>query len=82
MMIWLQNKLGVLREKLKGWKTLIFGAVVSASSSALELLDALRAIDIAPLLPPAHALRIIAAIGLATIVLRLMTTGSVGEKER
>jgi hypothetical protein len=74
--------MNALRQKLKGWKTLIFGGIVTAASTLLDLLDALRAVDITPLLPPAHALKIIAAIGVVTILLRLVTTGAVGEKER
>ncbi len=70
-----------LRQKLKGWKTVVFGAALTIASSALDLLDALRAVDIAPLLPPAYALKIIAAIGIVTIVLRMVTTGRVGEKD-
>ncbi len=71
-----------LRQKLKGWKTLIFGAAVTGASGVLDILDALRAVDITPLLPPTHALKIIAAIGVVTILLRFMTTGGVGEKDR
>lgn len=81
-MAWLREKFGVLPQKLKGWKTVLFGTVVTGAGAALDLLDSLRAIDITPLLPPAHALKIIAAIGVVTILLRFFTTGSVGEKDR
>jgi hypothetical protein len=81
-MIWLQQKIENARQKLKGWKTVIFGSVIAALGSVLDILDALRAIDITPLLPPAYAIKIIAGIGVVTILLRLMTTGAVGEKER
>jgi hypothetical protein len=70
-----------LRERLKGWRTLIFGAVVTLAGSLLDLLDALKLVDITPLLPPDHALKIIALIGIVTIVLRLLTTGRVGSKD-
>jgi hypothetical protein len=71
-----------LRQKLKGWRTMIFGGVVAGAGALLDLLDALRAVDITPLLPPSHALRIIAAIGVITILLRLATTGRVGVKDQ
>jgi hypothetical protein len=71
-----------LRQKIKGWKTLIFGGIVTVASAVLDLLDSLRAIDITPLLPPAHALKIIAVIGVVTIVLRMATTGAVGRRDR
>lgn len=70
-----------LRERLKGWRTLLFGGAVAFASALLDLLDALRAVDITPLLPPAHALKVIALIGIVTILLRIVTTGRVGERE-
>jgi hypothetical protein len=70
-----------LAEKLKGWRTLIFGGAVTAAGAALDILDALKLVDISPLLPPEHALKIIAILGIVTIVLRLVTTGRVGCKE-
>jgi hypothetical protein len=74
--------MNTLRQKLKGWRTMIFGGFVAMASTTLDILDALRAVDIAPLLPPAYALRIIAVIGVVTILLRVVTTGCIGEKER
>jgi hypothetical protein len=47
----------------------------------LDILDALQLVDITPLLPPDHALKIIAAIGIVTVVLRLLTTGRIGSKD-
>lgn len=68
-------------EKLKGWRTLLFGGAVTLAGAVLDILDALQLVDITPLLPPDHALKIIAAIGVVTIVLRLVTTGRVGQKD-
>jgi hypothetical protein len=70
-----------LSEKLKGWRTLIFGSAVTFAGVTLDILEALRLVDITPLLPPDHALKIIAVIGVITIVLRLVTTGRVGAKD-
>lgn len=70
-----------LRRKLKGWKTIVFGTALTGAGVAADLLDAAQAVDLAPLLPPAHAVRIIAAIGLLTIVLRLVTSGRIGQKD-
>ncbi|GIK80842.1 MAG: hypothetical protein KJZ73_13535 [Pseudorhodoplanes sp.] len=69
------------RQKMKGWRTILFGGLVAAAGTVTDLLDALKAIDIAPLLPPAHALKIIAALGVVTVLLRLVTTGRVGRKD-
>jgi hypothetical protein len=71
-----------LFEKLKGWRTLLFGAAVTLAGAALDILNALQLVDITPLLPPEHALKIIAIIGVFTVVLRMATTGRVGQKDR
>lgn len=76
-----QHSLARLREALKGWKTLAFGALVTGAGIAADILDALQAVDLAPLLPPAYAVKIIAIIGIVTIALRIATTGRVGRKE-
>jgi lysozyme family protein len=75
------SPIGRLRQTLKGWKTVIFGSALTLAGAALDLLDSLKAVDISPLLPPTSALKIIAAIGVATILLRLATTGRVGQKD-
>ena len=69
-----------LSEKCKGWRTLIFGSAVTLAGVTLDILEALQLVDITPLLPPDHALKIIAAIGIVTVLLRLVTTGRVGAK--
>ena len=75
------SPIGRLCQTLKGWKTVIFGSALTLAGSALDLLISLKAVDISPLLPPTSALKIIAAIGVATILLRLATTGRVGQKD-
>ena len=54
---------------------------MAASGLVLDILNAMQAVDIAPLLPPVYAVKIIAVIGLVTILLRLVTTGRVGLKD-
>ncbi len=66
---------------VKGWRTMMFGSAVALASAALDILNALQLVDITPLLPPEHALRIIAMIGVITLLLRLITTGRIGRKD-
>ncbi len=77
----LRTALTSWRERLKGWRTVIFGGAVTLAGTALDLLGALQLVDISPLLPPEHALKIIAVIGVVTVALRLVTTGRVGSKD-
>jgi lysozyme family protein len=77
----LRAALASLRERLKGWRTVIFGGAITLAGTALDILGAFQLVDISPLLPPEHALKIIAVIGVVTVALRLVTTGRVGSKD-
>jgi len=77
----LQCLVAGLRTRLKGWRTIVFGSLMIVFGIAAEILEALHAVDLAPLLPPEHAMKIISAIGLVTVLLRLVTTGRVGQKD-
>jgi lysozyme family protein len=77
----LRGALTSLRERLKGWRTVIFGGAMTLAGAALDILDAFHLVDISPLLPPEHALKIIAVIGVVTVGLRFVTTGRVGSKD-
>ena len=76
-----QNLVARLRKRLKGWRTILFGMLVTLASIAAEIFESLHAVDLTPLLPPEYALRIISIIGLVTILLRLVTTGRIGQKD-
>lgn len=68
-----------IREKLKGWKTVLFGVAVAA----LGTWDALSAsgFDITPFIPEAYRPIAISVIGLAVVTLRFVTSTPVGAKE-
>jgi hypothetical protein len=63
-----------LRRRLKGWRTVVFGLLVTA----LGALEMLNAVDITPLLPEGKAGSVMALVGLVTIVLRVITTTPLG----
>ncbi len=53
---------------------MIFGGAVTLAGPALDILGAFHLVDISPLMPPEHALKIIVVIGVVKIVLRLART--------
>jgi len=68
------------KEKLKGWKTIVFNALVGAPVALLALLDEFKAVDLSSILSPQWAARIVTLMAIAGILLRLVTTGPVGSK--
>ncbi len=79
-MNWLKEKFAILREKSKGWKTVILGAIVGAPLVLLQILEAFSVVDPATILPPPWGQRLALAMSVAMILLRLITTGPVGSK--
>ena len=59
---------------MKGWKTILFGALVAA-------LGAIQAADIATVVPPQWAGIVMAGIGAAIMALRAITTTPIGKPE-
>jgi hypothetical protein len=72
----------VLREKLKGWKTVIIGAVVGAPLALPEILEQLQVVDPSSVLPEPWGQRIGLGLSIAMILLRLITNTPVGTKDR
>jgi hypothetical protein len=79
-MDWIKEKFAALREKLKGWKTVIVGALVALPLTLLEILQQLQMIDLNSMLPEPWGTRIALAVSLAMILLRLVTNTPVGTK--
>ncbi len=69
-----------LREKAKGWKTVIVGAVAGVPLLLLQILEQFNLVDPATVLPPPWGQRIALALSIAMILLRWITTGPVGSK--
>lgn len=59
---------------LSGWKTLIFGAIIS-------FLGSIQAVDLATIIPPQYTGAALAFIGVVVMVLRAMTTTAIGVKK-
>ncbi len=72
--------LRAFRERLKGWKTVIVGAVFGAPLALLEIIEQLKLVDPATILPEPWGARVALALAVAMILLRLITTGPVGAK--
>ena len=82
MMIWIKEKFQWLREKIKGWKTIIVAALVGLPMAALEILEQLQLVDPSTILPEPWGQRVALVLSIAMILLRLVTTGSVGAKDK
>lgn len=82
MMDWIKKKFQCIREKLKGWKTIVVAALVGVPMALLEIFEQLQLVDPTTVLPEPWGQRVALALSLAMILLRLVTTGSVGAKEK
>ena len=72
--------LAALKEKLRGWKTIIWNGFVAVTPLALVSLDKLAAVDLTPYMTPWAGIAagfVISAVG---VWLRYITTGPVGSK--
>lgn len=68
-------------QKLKGYRTIIFGTLLAASGAILEILVMLQAIDLSFLFSPRSAVIANIVIGVMVVVLRFVTTGPVGKDD-
>lgn len=69
-----------LREKLKGWKTIIWNVFIAVAAPLAIALQQLGAIDWSQYVGPIGAVFIGLAIGIIGIAFRVVTTGPVGAK--
>ncbi|WLB49240.1 hypothetical protein QIH93_15100 [Bradyrhizobium ottawaense] len=81
MIDWFKEKFAAIREKLKGWKTVIIGAVVALPLSLLEILQQLQMIDLNSVLPEPWGARLALVVSVAMILLRLITNTPVGKAD-
>lgn len=69
-----------IREKIKGYRTMIFNGFIAAIPSLLFILDKLQAVDMSAYLSPGGVTASGIGIGLVGMWLRMITTGPVGSK--
>jgi hypothetical protein len=79
-MIFARAQLASLWAWAKGWRTLSFGSFTALAAGALDLLQQLQQVDIAPLFPAGVSLKVIAGIGVTVVILRLITTSPAGSR--
>lgn len=70
-----------MMKKLKGWRTVIVGALVGVPLALLQILEAAQVIDLRDVLPEPWGSRIALAVSVAMVLLRLITTGPIGAKD-
>lgn len=70
-----------LSDRLRGYRTIIFGTMVAASGAVLEILSLFQTIDLSFLFSPRSAVIANIVIGVVVIALRFATTGPVGKDE-
>lgn len=80
MMAWIKQKIRALRERLKGWKTVIVGALFGLPLLLAQILEALSVVDPHTFLPEPWGARVALGISLAMILMRFTVTGPVGAK--
>lgn len=80
MIDWIKEKFNWLREKVKGWKTVIAGAVVGLPMALLEILEQLQLLDPAYAFPEPWGHRVALGLAVTMILLRLATNTPVGKK--
>lgn len=68
-------------QKLRGYRTIIFGTLLAASGAVLEILIMLQTIDLGILFSPRSAVIANILIGVLVVVLRFATTGPVGKDD-
>ncbi len=67
---------------MKGYRTQIFNVLNAVSSASLLILAYLQTVDLSSILSPKEALMWIVGINVVNIILRQLTTGPVGNRDR
>lgn len=78
MLATIKAKLAAFREKIRGWKTIIWNAIIAILPVALVALDKLQAVDLSQFMTPWAAIGVGFLVSAVGVWLRTITTGPVG----
>ena len=70
-----------IKLRLKGWKNFLFGMSLIIVPLITEILEYLKGTDLTGYLSPQSILVVTPLLGLAIIILRVVTTTAIGQKE-
>lgn len=69
-----------LREKLKGWKTVVINSVMGAPAGLYFLYQEFATVDLTPVIPAKYVAAFMVGWAILGVILRIVTTGPVGAK--
>jgi len=69
-----------IREKLKGWKTIVANTLTGLPATAYLLYTELSTVDFTPVIPVKYAAIAVVGMSVLGIILRIITTGPIGSK--
>ena len=69
-----------LREKLKGWKTIVINVLAGLPAALYGLYLEFSTVDFTPVIPAKYAAGAVVGMSVLGVVLRIVTTGPVGSK--
>ncbi len=69
-----------IRQKLKGWKTVIANALIGVPAALYTLWQEFSTVDFTPVIPAKYAAAAVVGMSVMGVVLRLVTTGPTGSK--
>ncbi len=69
-----------LREKARGWKTVLANSAVGIPATLLYLWTEFSTVDFTPLIPAKYVALFLVCNSILGVVLRIFTTGPVGAK--
>jgi hypothetical protein len=76
----IKAKFAALREKLKGYKTIVINVLTGLPAALYGLYVEFASVDFTPVIPAKYAAAAVVGMSVVGVVLRIITTGPVGAK--